>query len=51
MIQLASEVHKQKVNGNASETTNHPGNEAMLDASWQIRDADSAVHPAGYVCM
>ena len=27
-----------------------PGNEATLDASWQIRDADSAVHPADYVC-
>ena len=30
--------------------TNWPGNEATLDASWRIRDADSAVHPAGYVC-
>ena len=27
-----------------------PGNEATLDASWRIRDADSAVHPADYVC-
>ena len=26
--------------------TNRPGNEATLDASWRIRDADSAVHPA-----
>ena len=30
--------------------TTLPGNEATLDASWRIRDADSAVHPAGYVC-
>ena len=29
--------------------TNWPGNEASLDALWWIRDADSAVHPAGYV--
>ena len=28
--------------------TNRPGNEATLDASWRISDADSAVHPAGY---
>ena len=28
--------------------TNRPENEATLDASWRIRDADSAVHPAGY---
>ena len=28
--------------------TNRSGNEATLDASWRIRDADSAVHPADY---
>ena len=28
-------------------STNWPGNEATLDASWRIRDADSAVHPSG----
>ena len=28
--------------------TNRPGNEATLDASWQIKDADSAVHLASY---
>ena len=28
--------------------TNRPGNEATLDASWRIKDADSAVHPASY---
>ena len=26
--------------------TNRPGNDATLDASSRIRDADSAVHPA-----
>ena len=26
--------------------TNRPGNEATLDTSWRISDADSAVHPA-----
>ena len=26
--------------------TNRPANEATLDVSWRIRDADSAVHPA-----
>ena len=28
--------------------TNRPGNGATLDASWRLRDADLAVHPAGY---
>ena len=28
--------------------TNRPDSEATLDASWQIRDAYSAVYPAGY---
>ena len=28
--------------------TNRPGNDATLDDSWRIRDADSAVHAAGY---